>query len=139
MDNDELLNMRFKICDNLQYEVDENRIVTILEKQDHKIQRFFRKLKFKIPMYKRTTLDEYGSEVFLQINGTNTVKEIGEALEERFGEKVHPLYERLLVFLNHIYLNCKYIEIIYFRIQINQFLVFLLIALQPLNYSGCIS
>ena len=106
MDNDELLNMRFKICDNLQYEVDENRIVTILEKQDHKIQRFFRKLKFKIPMYKRTSLDEYGSEVFLQINGTNTVKEIGEALEARFGEKVHPLYERLLVFLNHIYLNC---------------------------------
>lgn len=81
MDNDELLNMRFKICDNLQYEVDEEGIVTILEKQDHKIQRFFRKLKFKIPMYKRTTLDEYGSEVFLQINGTNTVKEIGEALE----------------------------------------------------------
>ncbi|NGU28920.1 PqqD family peptide modification chaperone [Clostridium perfringens] len=110
MDNDELLNMRFKICDNLQYEVNEEGIVTILEKQDHKIQRFFRKLKFKIPMYKRTSLDEYGSEVFLQINGTNTVKEIGEALEVRFGEKVHPLYERLLVFLNHIYLNCKYIE-----------------------------
>lgn len=40
MDNDELLNMRFKICDNLQYEVDEEGIVTILEKQDHKIQRF---------------------------------------------------------------------------------------------------
>ena len=58
MDNEELLNMRFKICDNLQYEVDEEGIVTILEKQDHKIQRFFRKLKFKIPMYKRTSLDE---------------------------------------------------------------------------------
>lgn len=110
MDNDDLLNMRFKICDNLEYEVDENRIVTILEKQDHKIQRFFRKLKFKIPMYKKTTLDEYSSEVFLQINGANTVKDIGEVLEVRFGEKVHPLYERLLVFLNHIYLNCNYIE-----------------------------
>ena len=32
MDNEELLNMRFKICDNLQYEVDEEGIVTILEK-----------------------------------------------------------------------------------------------------------
>ena len=40
---------------------DEEGIFTILEKQDHKIQRFFRKLKFKIPMYKRTSLDEYGS------------------------------------------------------------------------------
>lgn len=110
MDNDEILNMRFRICDNIEYEVDENGIVTILEKQDHKIQRFFRKLKIKIPMYKKITFDEYSSEVFLQINGTNTVKEIGEDLEKKFGEKVQPLYERLLVFLNHIYLNCKYIE-----------------------------
>lgn len=110
MDNDEILNMRFRICDNIEYEVDENGIVTILEKQDHKIQRFFRKLKVKIPMYKKITFDEYSSEVFLQINGTNTVKEIGEDLEKKFGEKVQPLYERLLVFLNHIYINCKYIE-----------------------------
>ncbi|MDZ5252163.1 PqqD family peptide modification chaperone [Clostridium sp. LIBA-8841] len=110
MDNDELLNMRFKICDNLKYEVDENGIVTVLEKQDHKIQRFFRKLKVKIPMYKKITFDEYSSEVFSQIDGTKTVKEIGEELEAKFGDKVQPLYERLLVFLNHIYLNCKYIE-----------------------------
>lgn len=110
MDNDELLNMRFKICNNLKYEVDENGIVTVLEKQDHKIQRFFRKLKVKIPMYKKITFDEYSSEVFSQIDGTKTVKEIGEELEAKFGDKVQPLYERLLVFLNHIYLNCKYIE-----------------------------
>lgn len=112
MDNDEILNMRFKICDNLEYEVDENGIVTVLEKQDHKIQRFFRKLKVKIPMNKRITFDEYSSEVFSQIDGTKTVKEIGEELEVKFGDKVQPLYERLLVFLNHIYINCKYIEII---------------------------
>ncbi|HHD2751326.1 TPA: PqqD family peptide modification chaperone [Clostridium perfringens] len=110
MDNDEILNMRFKICDNIEYEVDENGIVTVLEKQDHKIQRFFRKLKVKIPMYKRIAFDEYSSEVFLQIDGNKTVKEIGEELEAKFGDKVQPLYERLLVFLNHIYINCKYIE-----------------------------
>ncbi|MDZ4994669.1 PqqD family peptide modification chaperone [Clostridium perfringens] len=110
MDNDEILNMRFKICDNIEYEVDENGIVTVLEKQDHKIQRFFRKLKVKIPMYKKIAFDEYSSEVFIKINGTKTVKEIGEELEAKFGDKVQPLYERLLVFLNHIYINCKYIE-----------------------------
>lgn len=110
MDNEELLDMHFKICDNIEYEVDEEGIVTILEKQDHKIQNFFRKLKFKIPMYKRTSLDEYGSLVFLNIKEENTVRDIGEILKERFGDKVEPLYERLLVFLNHIYLNCKYIE-----------------------------
>ncbi len=108
--NEEVLNLRFKICDNVEYKVDENRLVTILEKQDHKIQRFFRKLKFKIPLYKEIDFDEISSEVFLQIDGDKTVKEIGDNLEKKYGEKVNPLYERLLIFLNHIYINCEYIE-----------------------------
>ena len=108
--NEEVLNLKFKVCDNIEYKVDENRIVTILEKQDHKIQRFFRKLKFKIPLYKEIDFDEISSEVFLQIDGDKTVKEIGDNLEKKYGEKVNPLYERLLIFLNHIYINCEYIE-----------------------------
>lgn len=108
--NEEVLNLKFKVCDNIEYKVDENRIVTILEKQDHKIQRFFRKLKFKIPLYKEIDFDEISSEVFLQIDGDKTVKEIGDSLEKKYGEKVNPLYERLLIFLNHIYINCNYIE-----------------------------
>lgn len=108
--NEEVLNLKFKVCDNIEYKVDENRIVTILEKQDHKIQRFFRKLKFKIPLYKEIDFDEISSEVFLQIDGDKTVKEIGDNLEKKYGEKVNPLYERLLIFLKHIYINCEYIE-----------------------------
>ena len=113
IDNEEILNLKFRICDNLNYKIDDNGIVTVLEKQDHKIQKFFRKLKFKIPLYKEITLDEISSEVFTQIDGIKTVKEIGECLEVKFGDKVNPLYERLLVFLNHIYVNCNYIEKIY--------------------------
>lgn len=109
-DNEEILNLKFRICDNLNYKIEDNGIVTVLEKQDHKIQKFFRKLKFKIPLYKEITLDEISSEVFTQIDGIKTVKEIGECLEVKFGDKVNPLYERLLVFLNHIYVNCNYIE-----------------------------
>ena len=109
-DTEEILNLKFRICDNLNYKIDDNGIVTVLEKQDHKIQKFFRKLKFKIPLYKEITLDEISSEVFTQIDGIKTVKEIGECLEVKFGDKVNPLYERLLVFLNHIYVNCNYIE-----------------------------
>ena len=109
-DNKEVLNIVFKIRDCIEYDVNEDGIVTILEKQDHKIQKFFRKLKFKIPMYKKIELDEYSSLVFLEINGEKTVKEIGEKLDAKFGDKVSPLYERLLVFLNHIDVNCKYIE-----------------------------
>ena len=109
-DNEEILNLKFRICDSINYKIDDNGIVTVLEKQDHNIQKFFRKLRFKIPLYKEITLDEISSEVFTQIDGIKTVKEIGEYLEVKFGDKVNPLYERLLVFLNHIYINCNYIE-----------------------------
>lgn len=108
--NEEVLNIIFKISDCLVYEVDKDDIVTILEKQDHKVQKFFRKLKFRIPEYKKISLDEYGSYVFLQIDGKKTVKDIGEDLEVKYGEKAHPLYERLLLFLNHIDVNCQYLE-----------------------------
>ena len=109
-DNEEILNLKFRICDSINYKVDDNGIVTIFEKQDHKIQRFFRKLKFRIPLYKEIAFDEISSAVFLEIDGDKTVKEIGENLVKRFGDKVEPLYERLLIFINHIYINCKYIE-----------------------------
>ncbi|HSQ90403.1 PqqD family peptide modification chaperone [Romboutsia sp.] len=108
--NEEVLSIVFKISDEIEYEVDKEGIVTILEKQDHKVQSFFRKLKFKIPMYKKVTLDAYSSYVFLQIDGKKTVKEIGENLELKYGQESHPLYERLLLFLNHIEVNCNYIE-----------------------------
>lgn len=108
--NEDVLNIIYKISDSFQYEIGIDNIVTMLEKQDHRIQKFFRKLKFRIPEYKKTSLDEYGSCVFLQIDGKKTVKDIGENLEVKYGDKVQPLYERLLLFLNHIDVNCKYIE-----------------------------
>ncbi|MGG2467462.1 MAG: PqqD family peptide modification chaperone [Paraclostridium dentum] len=108
--NEEVLNLVFKKSENIEYEVSSDGIVTILEKQDHKVQNFFRKLKFKIPMYKKMELDEYGSFIFLQIDGVKNVKELGIKLEEKYGEESHPLYERLLLFLNHIDVNCHYIE-----------------------------
>lgn len=108
--NEEVLNLVFKKSENVEYEVSSYGIVTILEKQDHKVQNFFRKLKFKIPMYKKMELDEYGSFIFLQIDGKKNVEELGIKLEEKYGEESHPLYERLLLFLNHIDVNCHYIE-----------------------------
>jgi hypothetical protein len=112
--NEDVLNIIYKIFDNLEYEVDKDNIVTILEKQDHMIQRFFRKLKFRILEYKKITLDEYGSWVFLQIDGKKNIQDIGESLEGKYGDKAYPLYERLLLFLNHIDVNCHYIEKISF-------------------------
>lgn len=110
--NEDILNLKFKICDNIEYMIDENGIVTLLEKQDHRIQNILRKLKFKIPIYKEIELDEYCSMIFIMLNGRNTVKEVGQSLNLKYGEKVNPLYERLLLFINHIYTDCNYIEII---------------------------
>ena len=110
MSNEANLNMVFKICDNVEYDVDKDGIVTIFEKQDYKIQKFFRKLKFKIPMYKKVELDKYSIYVFSHIDGEKTVKDLGEVLDLKYGKESHPLYERLLLFLNHIEVNCKYIE-----------------------------
>lgn len=112
--NEEVLSIIYKISDELEYEIGSDSIVTILEKQDHMVQKFFRKLKFNIPEYKKTSLDEYGSCVFLLIDGRRTVRDIGESLEAKYGDKAHPLYERLLLFLNHIEVNCNYIEKINF-------------------------
>lgn len=109
MNNEEVLNIVFKIEDTIEYEIDDG-IVTVLQKQDHAIQRFLRKLKIKIPLYKRTKLDKYGSFIFLQIDGQKTVEEIGKNLEAEYGKDTHPLYERLLMYLNHIHVNCNYIE-----------------------------
>jgi hypothetical protein len=108
--NEDVLNIIYKISDNIEYEVDEEGVVTIMIKQDHKVQNFFRKLKFRIPEYRKLSLDEYGSWIFLQIDGKKSVKDIGEILEAKYGDAVHPLYERLLLFLNHIDANCHYIE-----------------------------
>lgn len=111
--NDEVLNLIFRVRDTLEYEVNDDRIVTILEKQDRKVQDFLRKIKFNIPIYKKIELDKFSSEVFLKVDGKNSVKDIGEYLEVKYGQEVYPLYERLLLFLNHIDVNCEYIEKLY--------------------------
>ncbi|QAT43856.1 PqqD family peptide modification chaperone [Aminipila luticellarii] len=107
---DNFLDVIFRVSNKLLYEVSEEGIVTILIKQDHMIQRFFRKLRVKIPEYRRITMDDFGSYAFLQIDGHKTVREIGEALEAEFGDKVQPLYERLSLFLRHIQDQYQYIE-----------------------------
>ena len=108
--NEEVLNIVYKISGDLKFEVNDKGLVVVYHKQDYKIQNFLRKLKLNIPEYKKIELDEFCSTVFLLIDGKKNVKEIGEILDKKFGDKVHPLYERLLIFLNHIDANCKYIE-----------------------------
>ena len=53
---------------------------------------------FKRPKVSHVHLDKYGSFVWLQIDSQKTIFDIGADVDNHFGEKSHPLYERLAKF-----------------------------------------
>ncbi len=50
---------------------------------------------FKKPKISYIHLDELGSFLWQRIDGTKTLIDLGKEVEEKFGKKAHPLYERL--------------------------------------------
>jgi hypothetical protein len=60
--------------------------------------------RLKKPYY-RIKLDAVGTLVWEACDGRNTVREIGEKLRSRFGEKVAPVYDRLELFLSQLERN----------------------------------
>lgn len=109
--NEDVLGMIYKVRDEQLFEVTENKRVITLIKQEKFFQRLFRKLGKHIPEYKRTELDALGSFVFLHLDGVRNVEEVGILVEQEFGEDEY-LYERLLLFLNHIHVNENYISLV---------------------------
>jgi len=80
---------------NRKWENGEGVVVVILAPRFNN--RWLRKLllpRLKNPFY-RISLDDLGSWVWLQCNGSRTVAEIGEDLKKEFGEKAEPVYDRL--------------------------------------------
>lgn len=53
--------------------------------------------------YMRVKLDEIGSFVWENCDGKKTVRQIGEALEGKFGDRVKPVEQRLKLFFNTLY------------------------------------
>ncbi len=78
---------------------EENGIVTLeIENKGffNKIaQRFFKK-----PKVSYVHLDEMGSFVWPFLDGNKNLIEIGKLVEEKFGEKANPLYERLAKYMD---------------------------------------
>lgn len=54
--------------------------------------------KLRHPTWK-IDLDEIGTYVWSQIDGKSNVEKIGKKMQERFGEKCEPVYDRLNQFL----------------------------------------
>lgn len=82
---------------NFKYEVDENAQVTILVQNKGIFNFIAQKLFFK-PKVSQIHLEEFGSFIWLNIDGKRTVKEIADILHEKFGEKADPLYPRISMY-----------------------------------------
>ena len=76
---------------------EENGIVTIHMAHKGFYHNLAQKL-FKTPKVSHIALDEYGSFVWKNINGKNSVYDIGVLVKDKYKEKAEPLYERLVQF-----------------------------------------
>ena len=66
---------------------------------------------FHTPRVSHIKLDEYGSFLWKQIDGTRTVGQLALGMKEQFGDGAEPLYDRLV----------KYMQIL----RNNEFILFL--------------
>lgn len=83
------------ICKNsLNWSKDENGNVTLEMENKGVANRIMQKL-IKKPKTSYIHLDEMGSFIWPLMDGEKDILEIGKFVEEHFGEKANPLYERL--------------------------------------------
>ena len=60
---------------------------------------------FRRPSVSHIKLDTYGSFVWKNINGQNSVGEIADIIKAEFGNKVEPLYPRLVQYMRILHNN----------------------------------
>ncbi|WP_242363380.1 PqqD family peptide modification chaperone [Limosilactobacillus antri] len=78
-------------------------IVTIIKENNHPIQRFFRnRLHFNIPKESTLDLDQYGSYVFMHLDGKTNVYDLGQSLGRKFEGARKYQYTRLVLYLRQL-------------------------------------
>lgn len=88
----------------LNWSQDENGIVT-LEMQNRGVANRVAQKLFKKPRVSFIHLEEFGSFVWLSIDGKRNILAIGELVKSQFGEKAEPLYERLATYIKTLQTN----------------------------------
>lgn len=81
--------------EGIEWSKDEEGVVT-LEIVNKGIFNFIAQKLFKRPRVSYVHLDEMGSFVWPHLDGEKDILAIGKLVEEQFGEKANPLYERLV-------------------------------------------
>ncbi len=85
------------ISNKIDWILEDNGLVTISIENKGIFNRIFQIL-FKKPKISYIHLDEFGSNVWQLIDGKRDIIQIGKMFEEKFGNEVNPLYERLAKF-----------------------------------------
>ncbi len=80
--------------EGLKWSKDENDMVT-LEMENKGVVNRIAQLILRKPKVSYIHLEEFGSFIWPLIDGKKTIFEIGKDVEEHFGEKANPLYERI--------------------------------------------
>ena len=57
---------------------------------------------FHTPRVSHIKLDEYGSFLWMRIDGVKTVGQLALELKEAYGEKAEPLYDRLVKYMQFL-------------------------------------
>jgi len=83
--------------EGLGWSVDDNGLVTLEIENKGVFNRIAQKL-LKKPKISYIHLDENGSFIWPLLDGEKDITAIGRLVDEHFGEKAHPLYERLVKF-----------------------------------------
>lgn len=60
---------------------------------------------FRRPKVSYIELDEYGSYLWLQIDGKTSVHQLSVKMQEHFGRKAEPVVERLVQFMRTLQVN----------------------------------
>ena len=83
--------------EGLAFSTDDNGIVT-LEMENTGVMNKIAQVVLRKPKISYIHLEEFGSFIWPLIDGKTDIHEIGEKVQEHFGEKAHPLYERLATY-----------------------------------------
>lgn len=79
---------------DLEFRTDEDENVTLLIQNKGVFNKIAQVL-LKKPKVSQVHLDEHGSFVWSIIDGERSITELGKDVDQKFGEKAQPLYERL--------------------------------------------
>lgn len=89
---------------NINWKEEDGLIVLLKPKFKHSLFKKYILPRLKNPYFK-VKLDSVGSFIWKHCDGSLTVKEIARGLKDKFGDKIEPLYDRLVLFLQSLEKN----------------------------------